>query len=75
MTQRRTGDMRAPTGQLMSLREAAALAHVDIKTIRRWIDGGHLAAYRMGPRLLRVERSELLAVAKPVTANFPGGAA
>nr|WP_246598485.1 helix-turn-helix domain-containing protein [Nocardia tengchongensis] len=75
MTQRQTGDMRAPTGQLISLREAAALAKVDIKTIRRWIDGGHLTAYRMGPRLLRVERSELLAVAKPVPASFSGGAA
>ncbi|MEV6098654.1 helix-turn-helix domain-containing protein [Nocardia sp. NPDC051981] len=74
MTQRRTPDMRVPSSQLMSLRDAAAFAQVDIKTIRRWIDGGHLTAYRMGPRLLRVERSELLAVAKPVEANFPGGA-
>ncbi|BAW08748.1 conserved hypothetical protein [Nocardia seriolae] len=48
---------------------------VDIKTIYRWIDSGYLTAYRVGPRLLRVERSELLAVAKPIEANFPGGAA
>lgn len=75
MTQRRSRDIRVPTGELMSLREAAALARVDIKTIRRWIDAGHLSGYRMGPRLLRVERSELLAVAKPVPANFEGGAA
>ncbi|MFE3028346.1 helix-turn-helix domain-containing protein [Nocardia tengchongensis] len=75
MTQRRNPEVHAPTGQLMSLRDAAALAQVDIKTIRRWIDRGHLAAYRMGPRLLRVERSELMAAAKPVPANFPGGAA
>ncbi|MFE3758014.1 excisionase family DNA-binding protein [Nocardia tengchongensis] len=75
MTQRRSMERRVPSGQLMSLREAAALAQVDIKTIRRWIDRGHLVAYRMGPRLLRVERSELLAVGRPVPVSVPGGAA
>lgn len=75
MTQRRSVDTRVPTGQLMSLRDAAALAQVDTKTIRRWIDGGHLRGYRMGPRLLRVERSELLAVAKPISVDLRGGAA
>ncbi|GAM50994.1 helix-turn-helix domain-containing protein [Nocardia seriolae] len=59
----------------MRLKDAAALVQVDIKTIYRWIDSGYLTAYRVGPRLLRVERSELLAVAKPIEANFPGGAA
>ncbi|WP_282775910.1 helix-turn-helix domain-containing protein [Nocardia sp. CC201C] len=75
MTQRRGADTRVPTGQLMSLRDAAALAQVNIKTLRRWIDGGHLNAYRMGPRLLRVERSELLSVAKPVPPSMSDGAA
>ncbi|MGX1805184.1 helix-turn-helix domain-containing protein [Nocardia sp. NPDC055321] len=75
MTSRPDKATRGPSGQLMSLRDAAALAQVDTKTIRRWIDRGHLAAYRMGPRLLRVERSELMTVAKPVPANFPGGTA
>ncbi|QLY34492.1 helix-turn-helix domain-containing protein [Nocardia huaxiensis] len=58
----------------MSLRDAAALAQVDIKTVRRWINGGHLNGYRMGPRLLRVERSELLAIAKPIPTASSGGA-
>ncbi|APA97069.1 helix-turn-helix domain-containing protein [Nocardia seriolae] len=75
MTQRRTSVGRVPSGQLMRLKDAAALVQVDIKTIYRWIDSGYLTAYRVGPRLLRVERSELLAVAKPIEANFPGGAA
>ncbi|MFD7841363.1 helix-turn-helix domain-containing protein [Nocardia sp. NPDC059764] len=73
MTQRRTTDTRPQIGQLISLRDAAALARVDIKTIRRWIDNGHLHAYRMGSRLVRVERNELLTIAKPIPAKRAGG--
>ncbi|MEV0292592.1 helix-turn-helix domain-containing protein [Nocardia sp. NPDC050710] len=76
MSQRYESDKSSPTGQLISLREAAVLAEVSSKTVRRWISHGRLRAYRMGPRLLRVERNELLGVAKPVPAAFgPGDAA
>ncbi|WP_330182725.1 excisionase family DNA-binding protein [Nocardia sp. NBC_01503] len=84
MTQRPPTDSRPQIGQLISLRDAAALARVDIRTIRRWIDNGHLRAYRMGSRLVRVERHELLTIAKPIPAKhaqdnasrtYPDGAA
>jgi excisionase family DNA binding protein len=45
--------------QYESISEAAARVGVSIKTIRRWIASGHLAGYRMGPRLLRIDPDEL----------------
>ncbi|MGO8966062.1 excisionase family DNA-binding protein [Mycobacterium sp.] len=40
------------------------------KTIRRWIATGRLTAHRVGPRLLRLDRNEMLQLGRPV-----GGAA
>ncbi|WP_370585482.1 helix-turn-helix domain-containing protein [Nocardia sp. XZ_19_231] len=50
---------------LISLKTAAALIDVDSKTIRNWIAAGDIAGYRINGRLLRVERSELLALVRP----------
>ena len=43
---------------------AQASEHVGVsgRTIRRWIAEGRLAGYRVGPRLLRVDRAELEAL-------------
>nr|WP_228537713.1 helix-turn-helix domain-containing protein [Nocardia sp. XZ_19_231] len=47
------------------MKTAAALIDVDSKTIRNWIAAGDIAGYRINGRLLRVERSELLALVRP----------
>jgi excisionase family DNA binding protein len=53
-----------------SIQRAADFLGVTDRTIRRRIADGTLKAYRVGPRLIRVDRESLLALAKPM-----GGAA
>ncbi|MEU5407425.1 MULTISPECIES: helix-turn-helix domain-containing protein [Nocardia] len=53
------------TRNLISLKTAASLIDVDSKTIRNWIASGDIAGYRINGRLLRVDRSELLALVRP----------
>lgn len=43
----------------VSLADASEHVGVSERTIRRWIADGRLAGYRVGPRLLRVDRAEL----------------
>ena len=50
---------RATRQQHESIFDAAARVGVSTKTIRRWIASGHLAGYRMGPRLLGLDPDEL----------------
>ncbi|HYB38328.1 MAG TPA: helix-turn-helix domain-containing protein [Mycobacterium sp.] len=49
-----------------SIQQAAARLGVDPKTVRRYIAQGRIKAVRVGPRLVRVERESLLALAKPI---------
>jgi excisionase family DNA binding protein len=49
-----------------SIQQAAAWLGVDPKTVRRYIAQGRLNALRVGPKLIRVERESLLALAKPI---------
>jgi excisionase family DNA binding protein len=44
---------------LLTLSEAAALLKVSVVTIRRWIKQGRLPAYHVGPRKVRINRSDL----------------
>lgn len=44
---------------LVTLDQAAEVCQVTPKTIRRWISDGRVTGYRLGPRLLRVDRAEL----------------
>ena len=44
---------------LLTLGEAAKLLKVSIVTLRRWIKQGRLPAYHVGPRKLRIKRSDL----------------
>jgi excisionase family DNA binding protein len=53
-----------------SIRQAAHYHGVDQKTIRRWIAQGRLSAHRVGPRLIRLERDEVLGLGRRI-----GGAA
>lgn len=43
-----------------TIRHAAAYLNVDPRTIRRYIAAGRLRAYRVGPRLIRVDRGSLI---------------
>jgi excisionase family DNA binding protein len=47
---------------------ARAAEHYDVseRTIRRWITSGQLPAWRIGPRVLRVDLDDLEKLARPV---------
>ncbi len=55
---------------LRPIPDAATILGVSTKTIRRRIADGTLTAYRLGPRLIRVDMSEVERQLRPV-----GGAA
>jgi excisionase family DNA binding protein len=48
-----------PRRELVSIAEAAKLADVHPRTIRRRIADGTLTAYKLGPRLIRIDIAEL----------------
>lgn len=52
--------------QLASIQEAARLCAVHPDTIRRRISSGQLTAYRFGPKLIRVDVTELEALLRPI---------
>ena len=60
--------------RLASIPEAAEYASVCTKTLRRRIADGTLPAYRLGPRVLRVDLDELDAAMRPIP-SARGGAA
>jgi|RhiMethySRZTD1v2_1073278.scaffolds.fasta_scaffold485912_2 excisionase family DNA binding protein len=43
---------------LISMREAMSRYHVSRDTIRRRIADGSITAYRLGPKLIRIDRAE-----------------
>lgn len=51
---------------IISVSDAAAMTGVCSKTIRRWIADGRLPAYRVGPKLIRVDIDDLAALLTPV---------
>jgi excisionase family DNA binding protein len=52
--------------KLMTIAAAAAYADVHPVTLRRWVAAGRLPAYRVGPRLLKVDQAELDSVVRPL---------
>ncbi|WP_267616907.1 helix-turn-helix domain-containing protein [Gordonia bronchialis] len=57
--------------RLESLTAAAEYADVSTRTLRRYIAAGRLTAYRVGPRLIKVDLNDLDEMLQPVG----GGAA
>ncbi len=56
------------TRRRVPMKAAAIEAGVSVCTLRRWIAEGRLPAYRVGPRLIRVDLADLDALARPVGA-------
>lgn len=52
--------------QRASIAETAEYLGVSTKTVRRYIADGKLKAVRLGPRLIRVERSSVEALMRPI---------
>ena len=46
------------------VKQTAGYHAVDPKTVRRWIAEGRLSAKRIGPRLIRLDRDEVLSLLK-----------
>lgn len=57
--------MSAPRKAYYTVPAAAKLLDVSPSTIWRWIQGGHLMAYRVGPRTIRIRRDDLETLVRP----------
>lgn len=57
--------------EYITVAEAGRLACRDPKTIRRWFKEKRLTKYRVGPRGVRVRRSELMQLITPVAVVDP----
>jgi len=51
---------------LLSVTEAAQALSVSVPTIKRWLKAGRLPAYHLGPRYIRIRRSDLARVLTPL---------
>src|SRR5438132_726047 len=54
---------------LLTITEAAKAMGVSVPTTKRWIKAGWLPAYHLGPRLVRIRRSDLNELLTPVPSN------
>ncbi len=52
--------------ELCTVQEAASQLHVSVPTVWRWVKSGALPAYRVGVRAIRIRRSDLATVVRPV---------
>jgi len=51
----------------LTLNEAATLLKVSVVTLRRWIKQGRILAYHVGPRKVRIRRSDLAKAFTPTS--------
>ncbi|WP_280359331.1 helix-turn-helix domain-containing protein [Nocardia otitidiscaviarum] len=68
---RRRKDADKPEVVLIPLSEGGELVKVHPKTLRRWISQGKLTGYRLASNQIRINRSELLGLARPLPAATP----
>jgi excisionase family DNA binding protein len=54
------------TRRFVTIKYGAEVADTHPKTIQRWIASGLLPAYKVGPRVIRIDLDELLALFEPV---------
>lgn len=55
----------------ISVREAAALLRVSQSTMWRWVKAGDVRSFRLGPRRVRVRRSDLPGLLRPARSEEP----
>ena len=55
-----------PAQRLIDVKASAQRLAVSPQTIRRMISRGDLTAYRVGPKLLRLDADELDRIARPI---------
>src|SRR5438876_6297639 len=55
-----------PQTDWLTITEAAHLLKVSRVTLHRWLKDGRLPAYHVGPKAVRIRRSDLAAVMRPV---------
>lgn len=58
--------MPAPRRELVTLADAAHHLGISHRTLRYWIAEGRLTAYRVGPRLVRLDAREVDALVEPI---------
>ena len=58
-----------PKRQLVTTETAAGYLDVSTRSVRRYIARGMLRAYRVGPRLIKVDMAEVEALAQPIPAT------
>ncbi len=51
--------LRAQSRRLVSLNDGATYVGVHARTLRRYVAAGRITAYRVGPRLIKVDLAEL----------------
>lgn len=66
MPQKHTVAERRNGIEAETIDSAADRLHVTTKTVRRWIAEGRLTAYRVGPRLVRVDAREVDDLLRPI---------
>lgn len=49
-----------------TIEQVSTYLNISPRTCRRWIAGGLIRAHRLGPRLIRIDRASVEALAKPV---------
>ena len=55
---------KKPLPEAISIRQTAQLLDVHHTTVRRWIRCGFILAYRVGPQLVRIPRTEIVRMRK-----------
>jgi excisionase family DNA binding protein len=55
--------------ELITQQQVANVLKVTVATVRSMIDRGELRAYRVGPRAVRIRRSDLKSILSPIEAT------
>jgi excisionase family DNA binding protein len=54
--------------EYLTIRQVADFALVNEQTVRRWIRGGQLRAFRLGARAVRIDRDSIAGLFREVSA-------
>lgn len=45
--------------QLLTIKEAAQLLKVNVRTVTKWVKSGEIKAYELGPRITRLSQADI----------------